>query len=160
MQLPLPLHEVLPNHDMRGGGILMAVTLIAAVTFQAGVSPLGGVWQNNSDEHILGKAVYTSQPLSFYFFLICNTLAFSSSIYLFLYLTLGNPFFLEVLVATLSMSGIYAAAVFSITSYETGTFRLVALVTVLPLTLRLAIYLCWIISRKSCCKFNVPCYYY
>jgi hypothetical protein len=44
----------------------------------------------------------------FIFFLICNTMAFSSSIYLLLYLTFGNPFFLEVLVATLSMSGTYA----------------------------------------------------
>ncbi|KAE8009134.1 hypothetical protein FH972_005587 [Carpinus fangiana] len=141
---PLPLRAVLPNSDIRGC-ILMAVTLIAAMTFQAGVSPPGG--------HIPGRAVITSQPLPFYFFFICNTMAFSSSIYLLLYLTFGNPFFLEVLVATLSMSGTYAAAVFSITPYETGTFRLIALVALLPLTLRLAIYLlCWIISKSSCCN--------
>ena len=152
IKLPLPLDKVLPN-DMRGV-ILVAVALIAAVTFQAGVSPPGGVWQDDSDGHTPGRAVYSSQPLPFYFFLICNTLAFSSSIFLLLYLTFGNPFFLEVLVATFSMSGTYASAVFSITPYETGTFRLIALVALLPLTLRLAIYLFfWIM--KSCCMFHV-----
>jgi hypothetical protein len=103
---PLPLHERLPN-DMRGV-MLVAVALIAAVTFRAGVSPPGGVWQDDSDAHTPGRAVYSSQPVPFYFFLICNTMAFSSSIYLLLYLTFGNPFFLEALVATLSMPGTYA----------------------------------------------------
>ncbi|XP_059434687.1 uncharacterized protein LOC132167695 isoform X2 [Corylus avellana] len=146
--LPLPLHKELPN-DMRGV-ILVAVALIAAVTFQAGVTPPGGVWQDSDDGHVPGRAVFASQSVPFYFFLICNTMAFSSSIYLLLYLTFGKPFFLEVLVATLSMCGTYAAAVFSITPYETTPFRLIALVAALPLTLRLAIYLlCWMIS-KSC----------
>ncbi|KAE8038548.1 hypothetical protein FH972_011047 [Carpinus fangiana] len=103
---PLPLQERLPN-DMRSV-ILVAVALIAAATFQAGVSPPGGVWQDNNDGHVPGRAVYSSQPLH---------------------------------------------AVFSITPYEIGTFRLIALVALLPLTLRLAIYLlCWIISKSSCCN--------
>ncbi|KAC4063119.1 hypothetical protein FH972_027213 [Carpinus fangiana] len=149
-RMPFPLHEVIPN-DMRGV-ILVAVALIAAVTFQAGVAPPGGVWQDDSNGHVPGRAIYSSQPLPFCFFLICNTLAFSSSIYLLLYLTFGNPFFLEVLVATLSMSGTYAAAVFSVTPYETGPFRLIALVAILPLLIRPVIYFLSGVIRKNCCK--------
>jgi hypothetical protein len=62
---PFPLHERLPN-DMRGV-MLVAVALIVAVTFQAGVSPLGGVWQDDNDGHTLGRAVYSSQQVPFYF---------------------------------------------------------------------------------------------
>ena len=103
--LPCLQHEELPN-EIRNV-MLVAVALIAAVTFQAGVAPPGGVWQDakdGPDGHQPGWAIYSSQPVPFHFFLICNTLAFSSSIYLLLSLTFGYLFFLEVLVATFSMS--------------------------------------------------------
>jgi len=157
--LPCFGHEELSN-DIRNV-MLVAVALVAAVTFQAGVNPPGGVWQettykNSSDvaappgqapidssqvareakniSHVAGQAIYSSQRVPFYFFLTCNTLAFSSSIYLLLSLTFGYPFFLEVLVATFSMSGTYAAAIFAITPYENANFRLIALVAALPIT--------------------------
>jgi hypothetical protein len=159
--LPCCRHEDLSN-DIRTV-MLVAVALIAAVTFQAGISPPGGVWQDtiptkNSSEvaeppvqainssqvaelaknspHEAGRAIYSSQIVPFYFFLICNTLAFSSSIYLLLCLTFGYPFFLEVFVATFSMSGTYAAAIFAVTPYEDANFRLIALVAALPIIMR------------------------
>jgi hypothetical protein len=148
--LPCLQHEELPNEIQNV--MLVAVALIAAVTFQAGVAPPGGVWQDANDGHKPGRAIYSSQTVPFHFFLICNTLAFSSSIYLLLSLTFGYPFFLEVLVATFSMSGTYAAAIFSVTPYETAKFRLITLVTALPIIIRLVICsLSWMI-KKGCFK--------
>ncbi|KAJ0113254.1 hypothetical protein Patl1_00082 [Pistacia atlantica] len=41
--------------------ILIVVTLIAAVTFQAGVNPPGGVWQDDKSGHVPGRAIYAAQ---------------------------------------------------------------------------------------------------
>ncbi|XP_059440196.1 uncharacterized protein LOC132172667 [Corylus avellana] len=148
--LPCLQHEELPN-EIRNV-LLVAVALIAAVTFQAGVAPPGGVWQDDKAGPggiYAGQAIYSSQPVAFHFFLICNTLAFSSSIFLLLSLTFGYPFFLEVLVATFSMSGTYAAAIFSVTPYETGKFRLIALVAALPIVIRAVIFSSsWMIKKR------------
>jgi protein-S-isoprenylcysteine O-methyltransferase Ste14 len=132
------------SNDIRNV-MLVAVALVAAVTFQARISPPGGVWQDTKkdtdDQHVAGQVIYSSQRVPFYFFLICNTLAFSSSTYLLLSLTFGYPFFLEVLVATFSMSGTYAAAIFAVTPYVNVNFRLIALVAAQPIIIQPVIYL-------------------
>jgi hypothetical protein len=72
--------------------LLVVVALIAAVTFQAGVNPPGGVWQEGDR---VGRAIYASQKRAFYVFLISNTLALSTCI-LSLYLSLtGSPSILK-----------------------------------------------------------------
>jgi hypothetical protein len=57
--------------------LLVVVALIAAVTFQAGVNPPGGVWQEGDR---VGRAIYASQKRASYVFLISNTLALSTCI--------------------------------------------------------------------------------
>ena len=80
--------------DVRNA-LLVVATLIAAVTFQAGVNPLGGVWQEKyplpsspgeaplpstkEDPHDAGNAVLGIKELSFAFFLLSNTAGFSTS---------------------------------------------------------------------------------
>lgn len=59
--------------------ILIVVTLIAPVTFQAGVNPRG-VWKDDDNGYVAGRAIYAAQKQAYYVFFISNTVALSTSI--------------------------------------------------------------------------------
>ncbi|KAK6925561.1 PGG domain [Dillenia turbinata] len=127
-----------PN-DARNA-LLVVAALIAAATFQAGINPPGGVWQDNSAEndHVAGKSVLASSKASSYaVFMFCNTLAFSASLNMITYLVFGCPFYTEVLIATYAMMGTYGAAIGAVG--PKGSVKLVYLIVafMLPYLLRL-----------------------
>ncbi|KAG5565367.1 hypothetical protein RHGRI_001312 [Rhododendron griersonianum] len=94
--------------------LLIIAALIAAVTFQAGVSP----------------------PEAFYVFLISNTLALSSSVLIIISLTITFPLRFEILVAMASMIVTYGSAIFAVTPGESARFRYILLTASGPFVVR------------------------
>ncbi|KAH8488301.1 hypothetical protein H0E87_024097 [Populus deltoides] len=131
------------DHNIRNV-LLVGTALIATVTFQAGISPPGGVWQSDDKlGHKAGRAIYSDQRIPFQIFLLCNTIALTSSSFLLLCLTFRYPYFLEVFIATISMMGTYGSAIYCVTPYESVSFRLIFLAAPVPMVIRVLI---WVFS--------------
>nr|TKR75015.1 hypothetical protein D5086_0000289650 [Populus alba] len=130
-------------HDIRNV-LLAGAVLIATVTFQAGICPPGGVWKSDDKlGHKAGRAIFSDQRIPFQIFLLCNTIALTSSSFLLLCLTFRYPYFLEVFIATISMMGTYGSAIYSVTPYESVSFRLIFLAAPVPIVIRVLI---WVFS--------------
>uniref|UniRef100_A0A0D9WPG7 PGG domain-containing protein n=1 Tax=Leersia perrieri TaxID=77586 RepID=A0A0D9WPG7_9ORYZ len=61
--------------------VVLLATLVATVTYQAGLVPPGGVWQKNQDGHMAGEPVLLStQAKRYKVFFYCNSTAFVASL--------------------------------------------------------------------------------
>ena len=97
--------------------------------------------QDNDNGQVVGTAIYASQKVALYLFLIFNTMALSTSLLLVLYLTHRFPFYVEIWVAIMGMGVTYGSAIFAVTPGHSVRFRYVMLAAVVPWLLRLLLQL-------------------
>ncbi|KAL6596601.1 hypothetical protein ACP70R_047244 [Stipagrostis hirtigluma subsp. patula] len=99
--------------------LLVLATLVATVTYAAGLNPPGGFWPDNNDSHRAGDpALREHYPCRFKVFMACNATAFSGSLVIIIMLlsstavdhvVKSNALRLWVLISLLALMAAYAA---------------------------------------------------
>ncbi|KAM6582016.1 hypothetical protein CsatB_009018 [Cannabis sativa] len=146
-----------PPSDALGALLVMAV-LIATATFQAGINPPSGIWQDSNLRkgdntttpiHLAGSSILGSySPVSYIFFVIFNSTGLSVSLYMLTILTNNLPMRVEFQICVTCLYVTYYTALNNMAPPD-GT-RVVAIVvsTVVPASTHLLVKLITLIIIK------------
>lgn len=99
---PVAKHKDMDWLGRKRSALMVVASLIATVAFQAGLTPPGGVWQDDyvvddngnqvKEPHSVGKSVMAYKDPKYYgIFMILNTIAFLASLSIILLLVSGLP---------------------------------------------------------------------
>lgn len=99
---PVAKHKNMDWLGRKRSALMVVASLIATVAFQAGLTPPGGVWQDDygvddngnsvKESHSVGKSVMAYKDPKYYgIFMILNTIAFLASLSIILLLVSGLP---------------------------------------------------------------------
>ncbi|KAM1368280.1 hypothetical protein PS1_001628 [Malus domestica] len=133
--------------------LLVISVLVATATFQVGLSPPNGIWQDSSGSnnngagsgsnepaaHLAGKSILGSNnAVAFVFFVAFNSIGFSLSLYMINVLTSNFPLQLELQICIVE---VYCTYNFAVTSIAPDNTKLIIIVitSVLPTLVSLAV---------------------
>ncbi|KAL3745637.1 hypothetical protein ACJRO7_014713 [Eucalyptus globulus] len=79
------------QHNMHKTLMVVAI-LLATMAFQTSITPPGGLWQEDKNNHTAGESIMAENyPTSYKIFITCNTISFVASLSIILVLISGLP---------------------------------------------------------------------
>ncbi|KAJ7950743.1 Ankyrin repeat-containing protein [Quillaja saponaria] len=146
--------------DVRTALLKLAV-LMTTATYQCGLSPPGGVWEDDRHDvipkQVAGTSVVgTKKEGSFFFFMLGNSIGFYTSLYMTNFLTSGFPLQLELQIRMLAITMTYVASMYTILPSHLTERIFTVLSFVIPLIILLAAIVFRKLKKGTGASHNTP----